>query len=77
MIYLLMVGIYEVGIPNEWLQFLEAINQVIMGQGITYCDVIYMLVKSLLHGDVLQAFQNKKKNHTEILAQCLWYVLMQ
>eukprot|EP00957_Ditylum_brightwellii_P123358 9406043-Ditylum_brightwellii.AAC.1 len=37
---------------------MEAIVQVIKGQGMQDGDVAYMLVKSLLKGDALQVFQN-------------------
>eukprot|EP00957_Ditylum_brightwellii_P196517 14973140-Ditylum_brightwellii.AAC.1 len=45
---------------EEWLQFMEAIAQVIKGQDIQDGDVAYSLVKSLLKGDALQIFKNKE-----------------
>eukprot|EP00957_Ditylum_brightwellii_P062956 4777983-Ditylum_brightwellii.AAC.1 len=48
------------GTPEEWLQFMEAITQIIKGQGIQDRDAAYSLVKSLLKGDALQVFKNKE-----------------
>eukprot|EP00957_Ditylum_brightwellii_P198830 15155452-Ditylum_brightwellii.AAC.1 len=59
----LTVGIYEVGIPEEWLQLMDTIAQVIKGQDIMDLDAVYTLVKSLLHGDALQVFQNEETLH--------------
>eukprot|EP00957_Ditylum_brightwellii_P200896 15314127-Ditylum_brightwellii.AAC.1 len=53
---------YEVGTPEEWLQFINAISQVIKGQDIQDLEATYTLVKSLLRGDTLQVFQNKEAN---------------
>eukprot|EP00957_Ditylum_brightwellii_P067721 5141057-Ditylum_brightwellii.AAC.1 len=50
----LVVRYYEVGTPEEWLQFMEAIMQIIKGQDIQDGDATYLLVKSLLKGDTLQ-----------------------
>eukprot|EP00957_Ditylum_brightwellii_P103175 7863371-Ditylum_brightwellii.AAC.1 len=55
-----MVKYYEVGTPEEWLQFMDAITQVIKGQDIQGRDAAYSLVKSLLKGDTLQVFKNKE-----------------
>eukprot|EP00957_Ditylum_brightwellii_P057645 4370964-Ditylum_brightwellii.AAC.1 len=63
--YLLIVGIYEVGMLGQWLQFMDTIVQAIKGQGITDLDAACMLVKSLLHGDAFQVFQNKEVIHKE------------
>eukprot|EP00957_Ditylum_brightwellii_P030250 2290290-Ditylum_brightwellii.AAC.1 len=52
----LVVKYYKVGTPEEWLQFMEAITQVITGQGIQDGDAAYSLVKSLLKGGALQVF---------------------
>eukprot|EP00957_Ditylum_brightwellii_P061336 4655564-Ditylum_brightwellii.AAC.1 len=57
-VYRLMVKYYEVGTPEEWLQFMKAIMQVIKGQDIQDGDAAYSLVKSLLKGGALQVFQN-------------------
>eukprot|EP00957_Ditylum_brightwellii_P145037 11045881-Ditylum_brightwellii.AAC.1 len=56
--YNLVVKYYKVGTPEGWLQFMEAIVQVIEGQDIQDGDAIYSLVKSLLKGDALQVFKN-------------------
>eukprot|EP00957_Ditylum_brightwellii_P006246 473597-Ditylum_brightwellii.AAC.1 len=57
-----MVKYYEVGTPEEWLQFVNAIIQVIKGQDIQDGKAAYSLVKSLLKGDALQVFQNKEES---------------
>eukprot|EP00957_Ditylum_brightwellii_P197887 15075017-Ditylum_brightwellii.AAC.1 len=59
-VYNLVVKYYKVGTPEEWLQFMEAITQVIKGQDIQDRDAVYSLVKSLLKGDALQVFKNKE-----------------
>eukprot|EP00957_Ditylum_brightwellii_P040756 3085049-Ditylum_brightwellii.AAC.1 len=53
-VYNLPVPCYEVGTPEEWLQFVDAITQVVNGQDIQNGDAAYLLVKSLLRGDALQ-----------------------
>eukprot|EP00957_Ditylum_brightwellii_P179270 13657044-Ditylum_brightwellii.AAC.1 len=62
MVYNLVVKYYKVGTPEEWLQFMEVIVQVIKGEDIQDGDTVYSLVKSLLKRDALQVFQNKEKN---------------
>eukprot|EP00957_Ditylum_brightwellii_P059768 4537682-Ditylum_brightwellii.AAC.1 len=57
-VYNLVVKYYEVGTPKEWLQFMDAIAQVIKRQDIQDRDAVYLLVKSLLKGDTLQVFKN-------------------
>eukprot|EP00957_Ditylum_brightwellii_P151412 11530992-Ditylum_brightwellii.AAC.1 len=59
-VYNLVVKYYKVGTPEEWLQFMEAIAQVIKSQDIPDGNVAYSLVKSLLKGDALQVFQNEE-----------------
>jgi hypothetical protein len=59
-VYNLVVLYYKVGTPEEWLQFVDAIMQVIKGQDIQGQDAAYLLVKSLLKGDALQVFKNKE-----------------
>eukprot|EP00957_Ditylum_brightwellii_P183326 13964485-Ditylum_brightwellii.AAC.1 len=61
-VYNLVIKYYEVGTPEEWLQFMEAITQVIKGQDIQDGDAAYSLVKSLLKGDAIQVFQNKEES---------------
>eukprot|EP00957_Ditylum_brightwellii_P020447 1541446-Ditylum_brightwellii.AAC.1 len=61
-VYNLVVKYYKVGTPEEWLQFMEAIAQVIKGQNIQDGNEAYSLVKSLLKGDALQVFQNKEES---------------
>eukprot|EP00957_Ditylum_brightwellii_P084815 6449402-Ditylum_brightwellii.AAC.1 len=61
-VYLLMVKYYEVGTPEEWFQFINAIAQAIKGQDSHNGEAAYFLVKSLLRGDVLQVFQNEEEN---------------
>eukprot|EP00957_Ditylum_brightwellii_P188898 14379035-Ditylum_brightwellii.AAC.1 len=46
---------------EEWLQFMHAIAQAIKGQDITDLNVACMLVESLLCGNTLQIFQNKRQ----------------
>eukprot|EP00957_Ditylum_brightwellii_P119234 9096056-Ditylum_brightwellii.AAC.1 len=53
-VYNLVVKYYKVGTPEEWLQFMDVIMQVIKGQVIQDRDAMYLLVKSLLKGDALQ-----------------------
>eukprot|EP00957_Ditylum_brightwellii_P091323 6953598-Ditylum_brightwellii.AAC.1 len=60
-VYNLVVKYYKVGTPEEWLQFMEAITQVIKGQDIHDRDAAYLLVKSLLKEDTLQVFKMKKQ----------------
>eukprot|EP00957_Ditylum_brightwellii_P110295 8412436-Ditylum_brightwellii.AAC.1 len=60
--YLLTFKYYEVRTPEEWLQFINAISQVIKGQDIQDPYATYTLVKSLPRGDALQVFQNKEAN---------------
>eukprot|EP00957_Ditylum_brightwellii_P138177 10533479-Ditylum_brightwellii.AAC.1 len=64
-VYLLMVGIYEVGTLEEWLHFMSIIKHVIKDQGSADPDDVYMLVKSILGRDTLEIFQNKEVNHKE------------
>eukprot|EP00957_Ditylum_brightwellii_P149215 11363538-Ditylum_brightwellii.AAC.1 len=59
-VYNLVVKYYKVGNPEEWLQFMEAITQVIKGQDIQNRDAAYLLVKSLLKRDILQVFKNEE-----------------
>eukprot|EP00957_Ditylum_brightwellii_P135757 10353408-Ditylum_brightwellii.AAC.1 len=59
-VYNLAVKYYEVGTLEEWLQFMDAITQVIKGQVIQDGDAADLLVKSLLKGDALQVFKNKE-----------------
>eukprot|EP00957_Ditylum_brightwellii_P013405 1012497-Ditylum_brightwellii.AAC.1 len=58
----LVVKYYKVGTPEEWLQFVEAITQIINGQDIQDGDTAYSLVESLLKGDALQVFKNKEES---------------
>eukprot|EP00957_Ditylum_brightwellii_P182177 13879660-Ditylum_brightwellii.AAC.1 len=74
--YLLMVGIYKVGIPEEWLKFMDAIAQVIKGQDIMDLDVVYTLMKSLLYGDALQVSRTKRQFKRRRTAQHLLHILL-
>ena len=62
-VYNLVIPYYKVGTPEEWLQFVDAITQVIKGQDIQDGDAAYLLVKSLLRGDALQVFENEEASH--------------
>eukprot|EP00957_Ditylum_brightwellii_P187160 14254848-Ditylum_brightwellii.AAC.1 len=42
-VYNLMVKYYEVGTPEEWLQLMDTITQVIKGQDIQDGDAVYLL----------------------------------
>eukprot|EP00957_Ditylum_brightwellii_P153689 11696734-Ditylum_brightwellii.AAC.1 len=42
-VYNLVIKYYKVGTPEEWLQFMEAITQVIKGQDIQDKNVVYAL----------------------------------
>eukprot|EP00957_Ditylum_brightwellii_P207428 15352954-Ditylum_brightwellii.AAC.1 len=59
-VYNLVVKYYKVGTTEEWIQFMEAITQVIKGQDIQDRDEAYLLVKNLLKGDALQVFKNEE-----------------
>eukprot|EP00957_Ditylum_brightwellii_P110017 8391989-Ditylum_brightwellii.AAC.1 len=59
-VYNLVVKYYKVGNPEEWLQFMDTIAQVIKGQDIQDRDAAYLLVKSLLKKDALQVFKNEE-----------------
>eukprot|EP00957_Ditylum_brightwellii_P000845 67564-Ditylum_brightwellii.AAC.1 len=61
-VYSLMVKYYEVKTPQEWLQFVNAITQVIKGQDIQDGEAAYSLVKSLPKGDAQQVFQNEEES---------------
>eukprot|EP00957_Ditylum_brightwellii_P037590 2843292-Ditylum_brightwellii.AAC.1 len=61
-VYNLVVKYYNVGTPEEWLQFMEAIVQVIKGQDIQDGDAVSPLVKSLLKGSALQVFNNEEES---------------
>eukprot|EP00957_Ditylum_brightwellii_P150164 11435091-Ditylum_brightwellii.AAC.2 len=54
------VKYYKGRTPEEWLQFMEAIAQVIKGNDTQDRDAAYLLVKSLLKRDDLQVFQNEE-----------------
>eukprot|EP00957_Ditylum_brightwellii_P181243 13806103-Ditylum_brightwellii.AAC.1 len=59
-VYNLFVKYYKVRTPEEWLQFMDAITQIIKEQDIQDGDTVYLLVKSILRGDALQVFKNKE-----------------
>eukprot|EP00957_Ditylum_brightwellii_P113854 8680060-Ditylum_brightwellii.AAC.1 len=54
---------------------MEAIVQVIEGQEISDGDAVYSLVKSVLKGDALQVFKNKKESQgikdSPVFTKCL------
>jgi hypothetical protein len=54
-----------VGTPKEWRQVIDAISQVIKGQGIQDSKAAYTMVKSLLRGNALQVFQNKEAHQEQ------------
>eukprot|EP00957_Ditylum_brightwellii_P097624 7434593-Ditylum_brightwellii.AAC.1 len=64
-VYSLMVKYYNVGTFEAWLQFIDAISQVIRVQDIHDSKAAYTLVKSPLRVDTLQVFQNKEANQEE------------
>eukprot|EP00957_Ditylum_brightwellii_P018668 1402505-Ditylum_brightwellii.AAC.1 len=82
MVYNLIVKYYKVRTPEEWLQFMDAIMQVIKGQDIWDRDATYSIVKSLLKGDALQVFKNEEvsqdvkdgPNFTKCLAAVMEHV---
>eukprot|EP00957_Ditylum_brightwellii_P209187 15360726-Ditylum_brightwellii.AAC.1 len=61
LVYSLTVKYYKVGTPEEWLQYINVIAQVIKWQDIQDVKAAYSLVKSLMRGDALQVFQNKEE----------------
>eukprot|EP00957_Ditylum_brightwellii_P084217 6403706-Ditylum_brightwellii.AAC.1 len=56
---------YEVGTPEEWLQIIDAISQVVKGQDNQDSKADFILVKNLLRRDALQVFQNKEASQAE------------
>eukprot|EP00957_Ditylum_brightwellii_P148007 11269549-Ditylum_brightwellii.AAC.1 len=64
-VYSITVKYYEVGTPEEWLQLIDVILQVIKGHDSTGSETAYTLVKSLLWGDILQVFQNEEIVHAK------------
>eukprot|EP00957_Ditylum_brightwellii_P199538 15210920-Ditylum_brightwellii.AAC.1 len=60
--YNLVVKYFNLGTPEEWLQLMEAIVQVIKGQDIQDGDAPYSLVKSLLKGGAVQVFKNEEES---------------
>eukprot|EP00957_Ditylum_brightwellii_P197117 15017813-Ditylum_brightwellii.AAC.1 len=70
-----MVKYYEVGTPEEWLQFINVISQVIKGQDIQDLEPVQTLVKSLVRGVALQVFQkeevNQEKRDGPAFTKCL------
>eukprot|EP00957_Ditylum_brightwellii_P194393 14804828-Ditylum_brightwellii.AAC.1 len=60
-VYNLVVKYYKVGAPEEQLQFIEAIMQVIKGQDIQDGGAAYSLVKSLLKGKLYKSLKTKKQ----------------
>eukprot|EP00957_Ditylum_brightwellii_P131846 10053948-Ditylum_brightwellii.AAC.1 len=80
-VYILLVKYYNVGTPEEWLQFMEAIMQAIKGQDIQDKDAVYLLVKSLLKGGTLQVFKNKEASQevkdSLVFTKCLAAVTKQ
>eukprot|EP00957_Ditylum_brightwellii_P031752 2408074-Ditylum_brightwellii.AAC.1 len=57
----LVVKYHKVGTPEEWLEFMEAIVQVIKGQDIQDGDAVYSLVKSLLKGMLYKSSRMRKQ----------------
>eukprot|EP00957_Ditylum_brightwellii_P202298 15329535-Ditylum_brightwellii.AAC.1 len=72
---LLAVKYYKVGTPREWLQFIDAIFQVIKGQDVQDSKATYTLVKSLLRGISYKSSRTKKQIRREGMAQHLQSVL--
>jgi hypothetical protein len=59
--YNLVVKYYKVGTPEEWIQFVEAIAQVIKSQDIQDGDAMYSLVESQLKGVLYKSSRTKNK----------------
>eukprot|EP00957_Ditylum_brightwellii_P110259 8409513-Ditylum_brightwellii.AAC.1 len=59
-VYNPVVKYYKAGTPEEWLQFMDVITQVIKKQDIQDKDAAYLLIKILLDGDALQVFKNEE-----------------
>eukprot|EP00957_Ditylum_brightwellii_P139401 10623960-Ditylum_brightwellii.AAC.1 len=76
-VYSLMVGIYKVGTPEEQLQFMDKIVQVIKGQDIMELDAAYMLVKSLLCGMPYKSFKKRRQSRRKGMTQRSLNVLQQ
>eukprot|EP00957_Ditylum_brightwellii_P185003 14088827-Ditylum_brightwellii.AAC.1 len=71
-----MIKYYKVETPEEWLQFIDAISQVIKGQDIQDLEASYTLIKSLLQEDTIQVSQNKeaiqKGSNSPVSLNILW-----
>eukprot|EP00957_Ditylum_brightwellii_P190192 14477325-Ditylum_brightwellii.AAC.1 len=74
-VYLLTVKYYKGGTPEEWLQFIDAIAQVIKGQDIQDGEVAYSLVKSLLRRMPCKSSRTRRKARMSKTAQHLLNVL--
>eukprot|EP00957_Ditylum_brightwellii_P079652 6056779-Ditylum_brightwellii.AAC.1 len=61
-VYNLVVKYYKVGTPEEWLQFIDTITEMIKEQDIQDRDATSSLVKSLLKEDALQVFKNEESS---------------
>ena len=72
---MLTVKCYIVGTPEEWLQFIDAISQVIKGQDIQDSKAAYNLVRSLLRGMPYKSSRTKKQTRREGMAKHLQSVL--
>eukprot|EP00957_Ditylum_brightwellii_P121683 9280004-Ditylum_brightwellii.AAC.1 len=74
-VYSLTAKYYKLGTPEEWLQPVDAIAQVIKGQDIQDGKVAYSLLNILLEGGALQVFQNNKESQDvkdgSALTKCL------
>ena len=74
-VYNLVVEYYEVGTPEEWLQFIDAISQIIKGQDIQDSKATYTLVKRLLREMPYKSSRTKKQTRREGMAKHLQSVL--
>ena len=56
------VGMFEVGTPEEVLNFVGKIKQVILGQNATTGPARYRIMRRMLRGDALAAFNAAVQN---------------
>eukprot|EP00957_Ditylum_brightwellii_P144277 10992142-Ditylum_brightwellii.AAC.1 len=63
-VYNIVVKYYKVGTPEEWLQFMDAITQVIKGQDIQDRYAVCLLVKSLLRETPYKSSRTKRPVRT-------------
>eukprot|EP00957_Ditylum_brightwellii_P165300 12585555-Ditylum_brightwellii.AAC.1 len=59
--YNLAVPFFDTGSVEDWLKCWQNLQAIITGQNITDAQGMYAITKSMLHKDVLTAFENTKE----------------